>query len=175
MEARQEAEEDQMSETINTIKEKASTAFSLELQSQAQQKLLEFSTLAQPKLTPSTPQAPGYKSHVPLTANYWTETVPARPSPETPAPAVDRFKLARSKELEAKLHNFRKDQMYIHLPNDPLPHYMEAFYETLATMMNNFDFPIVLLQNLAPRGSTCPKEAYDTYERETLMKIYQKL
>jgi hypothetical protein len=46
-------------------------------------------------------------------------------------------------------------------------------------MMNNFDFPIVLLQNLAPRGSTCPMEAYDTYERETLMKIsralYQKL
>ncbi len=179
MDARQEAEEDQISETIDTIKEKASTAFSLELQSQAQQKLLEFSTLAQPKLTPSTPQAPGYQSHVPLTANYWAETAPARPSPETPAPAVDRFKLAQSKELEAKLPNFRKDQMYIHLPNDPLPHYMEAFYETLATMMNNFDFPIVLLQNLAPRGSTCPMEAYDTYERETLMKIsralYQKL
>ena len=179
MEARQVAEEDQISETIDTIKEKASIAFSLELQSQAQQKLLEFSTLVQPKFTPSTPQAPGYKSHVPLTTNYWAETAPARPSPETPAPAADRFKLARSKELEAKLPNFRKDQMYIHLPNDPLPHYMEAFYETLATMMNNFDFPIVLLQNLAPRGSTCPMEAYDTYERETLMKIsralYQKL
>jgi hypothetical protein len=56
---------------------------------------------------------------------------------------------------------------------------MEAFYETLATMMNNFDFPIVLLQDLAPRGSTCPTEAYGTYERETIMKIsralYQKL
>ena len=184
MEARQEAEEDQISETIDTIKEQASIAFTLALQSEAQQKLIEFRTLAQPPTTPSTPQAPGYKSHVPLTSKYWAKTLhsptaSARPHPETPTPTVDRFKLARSKELEAKLPNFRKDQMYIHLPNEPLPHYMEAFYETLATMMNNFDFPIVLLQNLTPRGSTCPKDAYDTYERETIMKIsralYQKL
>jgi hypothetical protein len=182
--AREDTEEDQLTETINTIKGKASIAFSLELQAQVDQKLLEFGNLAQPKPALATPPAPGYKSHVPLTSNYWAETLhspsaPARPSPDTPAPAIDRFKFACSKELEAKLPNFRKDQMYIHLPNEPLPHYMEAFYETLATMMNNFDFPIVLLQDLAPRGSTCPTEAYETYERDTIMKIsralYQKL
>jgi hypothetical protein len=65
--------------------------------------------------------------------------------------------------------------MYIHLPDEPLQHYMEAFYETLATIMNNYDFPIVLLQDLAPRGMTCPKVAYNTYERETLMKVSRAL
>jgi hypothetical protein len=48
--------------------------------------------------------------------------------------------------------------MYIHLPNEPLQHYMEAFYESLAMMMNNYDFLIVLLQDLASSGSTCPQK-----------------
>jgi hypothetical protein len=181
---RESIKEEHLSETIEAIKTKASTAFSLDLQSQVQQQLQDFNHLISTKTVPSTPPR---TSHVPLTSQYWTETMkqttsplPARPSPDTPAQQpVDRFKLARSKELESKLPNFRKDQMYIHLPNEPLQHYMEAFYETLATMMNNYDFPIVLLQDLEPRGSTCPLEAYETYERETLMKIsralYQKL
>jgi hypothetical protein len=184
---RDNIKEEHLSDTIDAIKTKASIAFSLELQSQAQQQLQDFNSLIASKTIPSTPPAQPRTSHVPLTSQYWAETTnhttmpsPARPSPETPVQQpADRFKLARSKELEAKLPNFRKDQMFIHLPNEPLQHYMEAFYETLATMMNNYDFPIVLLQDLAPRGSTCPTEAYETYERETLMKIsralYQKL
>jgi hypothetical protein len=56
---------------------------------------------------------------------------------------------------------------------------MEAFYETLATTMQNFDYPIITLQDLAPRGSTCPDSAYEQYEHDTIKKIgrtlYQKL
>jgi ferredoxin len=56
---------------------------------------------------------------------------------------------------------------------------MEAFYETLATNMQNFDYPIITLQDLAPRGSTCPASAYELYEQDTIKKIgralYQKL
>jgi hypothetical protein len=165
-----------MGETIETIKLAATNAFTLELQSQVQQQLQAFHNSTVPTTPPTT------RNHAPLTSNYWAETAhnttaPSRPSPDPPP--VDRFKLARSKELETKLPHFRKDPMHIHLPNEPLQHYMEAFYETLATVMNNYDFPIVLLQDLAPRGQTCPRKAYDTYERETLKKIsralYQKL
>jgi hypothetical protein len=56
---------------------------------------------------------------------------------------------------------------------------MESFYETLATAMQNFDYPIITLQDLTPRGSTCPASAYENYDRETITKIsralYQKL
>jgi hypothetical protein len=89
MVAQQDTEEDQINETIKTIKDKAWIAFSLELQAQVNQKPLPFGNLTQPKPALATPPAPGYKSHVPLTSNYWAETlhspsVPARPSPETP-------------------------------------------------------------------------------------------
>ena len=174
-----------LSETMEALKSKASTAFSLELQTHVQRHLHNFNAITQSTTVPNTPPTQERKTHVPLTSKYWAETMQYTPSPTQPHPDTsatqtpDRFKLAQSKELEAKLPTFRKDQMYIHLPNEPLPHYMEAFYETLATMMNNYDFPIALLQDLAPRGSTCPKGSYDTYERETLMKIsralYQKL
>jgi hypothetical protein len=166
---------------IDAIKAEATITFSLELQAQVQQQLNDI----QPNTVPNNPYPQERKDPVPLTSKYWAETMnhttsPARPSSNIPVtPPTDRFKLARSKELESKLPHFRKDQMFIHLPDEPLQHYMEAFYETLATMMNNYDFPIVLLQDLAPRGTTCPREAYNTYERETLMKIsralYQKL
>jgi hypothetical protein len=183
-----EVQQQAMSDAIDAIKTKASTAFSIELQTKVQQQILDINHLIASKTTPlSTPPAQKRKSHVPLTSNYWAETtkhtttpLPAHSNPDTAPPQLtDRLKLARSKDLESKLPKFRKDQMYIHLPNEPLQHYMEAFYETLATIMNNYDFPIVLLQDLAPRGTTCPTEAYMTYEHETLMKIsralYQKL
>jgi hypothetical protein len=162
-------------ETIDAIKAEAPITFSLKLQSQVQQQMHEFN-----HTTPSTQEC---LSNVTPTPNYWTERMqhtPARPRPDNPVtPPIDRFKLARSKDLESKLPHFRKDQMYIHLPDEPLQHYMEAFYEKLATVMNNYDFPIVLLQDLAPRGTTCLKILYNTYEGDTLMKIsralYQKL
>jgi hypothetical protein len=177
--------DEHLSEIIEALKSKASTAFSLELQTHVQRHLHNFNAITQSTTVPNTPPTQERKTHVPLTSKYWAETMQYTPSPTQPHPDTsatqtpDRFKLARSKELEAKLPTFRKDQMYIHLPNEPLLHYMEAFYETLATMMNNYDFPIILLQDLAPCGSTCPKGSYDIYERETLMKIsralYQKL
>jgi hypothetical protein len=186
MEKLHEKQLTETTEAIDTIKAEASTTFSLELHIQVQQRLNEFDTLLQAKIPiPDTTPVLERQNYIPPTSKYWPETTnqpasPARPSPETPAmPTIDRFKLARSKDLESKLPHFRKDQMHIHLPNEPLQHYMEAFYETLATMMHNYDFPIVLLQDLAPRGSTCPTTAYKTYEQDTILKIsralYQKL
>ena len=164
---RDNMKEEYHNDVTEVIKTKASIAFSLDLQSQVQQQLRDFDHHIASKTIPGTPPAQQQQrmNHVPSTSQYWTKTTnqttmpsPACPNPETTTQQpMDRFKLARSKELEAKLPIFRKDQMFIHLPNEPLQHYMEAFFETLATMMNNYDFPIVL-QDLAPRGSTCPTE-----------------
>jgi hypothetical protein len=56
---------------------------------------------------------------------------------------------------------------------------MEAFYKTLAITMQNFDYPIITLQDLAPQGSTCPDAAYEQYKHNTIRKsghaLYQKL
>jgi hypothetical protein len=173
MEKLQEKQLTKLTEAINTIKAKASITFSLELHTKIQQRLNEFNTLLQAK-TPSTPPVLERQNYIAPASKYWPEminqtTSPAQPSPET------QFKLARSKDLESKLPHFRKDQMHIHLPNEPLQHYMEVFYETLATMMHNYNFPIILLQDLAPQGSTCPMTAYKTYEQDMILKISQAL
>ena len=113
-----------MTETIDAIKAEASITFSLELQAQAQEQLREIHNLTQSNYPPNstTPTPEQQPHHQSNTSKYWTEKTNHTPSSaKTPTTLpTDRFKLARSKELESKLPHFRKDQMYIHLPNEPL-------------------------------------------------------
>jgi ferredoxin len=184
----EQQEKDTMAASFDDIKSKASIAFSLELQSKVQTQVRDFTALLKTKSevhesmyarkNPET--TPDHKSHATPQSTQWTDQSPTHPIPATPdRPMANRFKLASSKGLEDKLPKFRRDDLYVHLPPDPAQHYMEAFYETLATTMQNFDYPIITLQNLTPRGSTCPESAYDLYEHDTIKKIgralYQKL
>jgi hypothetical protein len=176
-------ETDAITNTIADIAKKASTDFSLELDSKVQRQLMDFTTLLERK---TEVRQATHERTTPQRKNPVTDpqdsmhSIPATPDrAERPAPMVNRFKLASSKGLEDKLPKFRRDDLYVHLPPDPAQHYMEAFYETLATTMQNFDYPIITLQDLAPRGSTCPDSAYEQYEHDTIKKIgralYQKL
>jgi hypothetical protein len=162
---------DAIDASIKDITSKASIAFSLELQSKVQIQLQDFSTLLRSKYT-TQDDHDRRKSHLPPPSPTQPETT----EPVTPdRTLVNRFKQASSKALEEKLPRFCRDDIYVHLPPDPAQHYMESFYETLATAMQNFDYPIITLQDLTPRGSTCPASAYEQYDHETIKKISQAL
>jgi ferredoxin len=167
---------------FHDLKTEAATYFSHALTTQVQLQIQEFTTLLQSERTAqdSTQQTTNPEKSYPWTSTIDQPSTSIPPTPDRPTgPLVDRFKRAASKGLEDKLPKFRRDDLYVHLPPDPAQHYMEAFYETLATTMQNFDYPIITLQDLAPRGSTCPDAAYTQYEQDTIKKIgralYQKL
>jgi ferredoxin len=173
-------EREAMAAALDDIKSDASIAFSLELDSKVQAQLNDFTTLLKSKMhtherTTTAPQSMNATSQWPAPTTETAHSIPATPD----RPMINRFKLASSKGLEDRLPKFRRDDLYVHLPPDPAQHYMEAFYETLATNMQNFDYPIITLQDLAPRGSTCPASAFELYEHDTIKKIgralYQKL
>jgi hypothetical protein len=168
-----------IADELNNIKNQASIDFSLDLDSKVQHQLIDFTTQLKTKVdvqTATQQRTTPQRQYLPPDPNDPTHSIPATPDR---TPMVNRFKLASSKGLEDRLPKFRRDDLYVHLPPDPAQHYMEAFYETLATNMQNFDYPIITLQDLAPRGSTCPDSAYEKYEHDTIKKIgralYQKL